>query len=61
MSIMVSYVNIFYVSKFAPSGLNLIESEVATKKLLFLGQLITEPKMTPLINKNLFDSRTKSF
>ena len=42
------------------SGLNSIESEVATKKLLFLGRLITEPKMTPLI-KNLFDSGTKSF
>ena len=42
------------------TGLNSIESEVATKKLLFLGRLITELKMTPLI-KNLFDSRTKSF
>ena len=59
--------HIFYVSEFTPgtlllklSGLNSIESEVATKKLLFLGRLITEPKMTPLI-KNPFDSRTKSF
>ena len=59
--------HIFYVPEFAPgplllklSGLNSIESEVATKKLLFLGRFITEPKMTPLI-KNLFDSRTKSF
>ena len=59
--------HIFYVPEFAPgplllklSGLNSIESEVATKKLLFLGRLITEPKMTPLI-KNLFDGRTKSF
>ena len=50
---------IFYVPEFAPgrlllklSGLNSIESEVATKKLLFLGRLITEPKMIPLI-KNL--------
>ena len=42
------------------SGLNSIESEVATKKLLFLGRLITEPKTTPLI-KNLFYIRTKSF
>ena len=42
------------------SGLNSIESEVATKKLLFSGRLITEPKMTSLI-KNLFNSRTKSF
>ena len=59
--------HIFYVPKFAPgplllklSGLNSIESEVTTKKLLFLGRLATEPKMTPLI-KNLFASRTKSF
>ena len=56
----------FYVPKFAPdplllklSGLNSIESEVATKKLLFLGRLITEPKVTPLI-KSLSDSRTKA-
>ena len=59
--------HVFYVPEFAPgplllklSGLNSIESEVAIKKLLFLGRLITEPKMSPLI-KNLFDSRTKSF
>ena len=43
--------NIFYVPNFAPcpllrklSGLNLIESEIAIKKLLFLGHLIKEPK-----------------
>ena len=59
--------HIFYVPQFAPgplllklSGLNSIESEEATKKLLFSGRLITESKMTPLI-KNLFDNRTKSF
>ena len=59
--------HIFYVPAFAPgplllklSGLNSTESEVATKKLKFLGRLITEPKMTPLI-KNLFDCGTKSF
>ena len=59
--------HIFYVPEFAPGplllkllDLNSIESEVATKKLLFLGRLIAEPKMTPLI-KNFFDSRTKSF
>ena len=59
--------HIFYVTEFAPdplllklSGLNSIESEVATKKILFSGRLITEPKMTQLI-KNLFDSRTKNF
>ena len=59
--------HIFYVPEFAPgplllkfSGLNSIECEVATKKLLFSGRLITEHKMTPLI-KDLFDSGTKSF
>ena len=59
--------HIFHVPEFAPGnlllkllGLNSIKSEVATKKLLFLGRLIAEPKMTPLI-KNFFDSRTKSF
>ena len=59
--------HILYVPEFAPgplllklSGLNSIESEVATKMLLFSGRLITEPKMTRLI-KNLCDSRTKSF
>ena len=41
-------------------GLNSIESEIAIKKLLFLGRLIKEPKMSPAV-KSLFDSRTKSF
>ena len=48
------------VPEFAPgplllklTGLNSIESEVTTKKLLFLGRLITEPKMTPLIAESL--------
>ena len=52
--------HIFYAPEFAPgrlllklSGLDSVESEVATKKLLFLCRLITEPIMTPLI-KNLF-------
>ena len=59
--------HIFCVPEFAPgslllklSGLNSTESEVANEKLLFLGRLITEPKMTSLI-KNLFDSGTKCF
>ena len=59
--------HIFSVPEFAPgplllkrSDLNSTESEIATKKLLFLGRLITEHKMTPLI-KNLFDSGTKTF
>ena len=56
--------HIFYVPELAPgplllklSGLNSVESEVDTRKLLFLGRLIREHKMTPLI-KNLFNSRT---
>ena len=59
--------NIFYVPKFASgpllqklSGLNSIESDIAIKKLLFLGCLIKEPKMSPVV-KSLLDSRTKSF
>ena len=58
--------HILYVPEFAPgpllpklSGLNSSEPEVATKKL-FLGRLITEPKVKPVI-KNLFHSRTKRF
>ena len=56
--------HIFHVHEFAPgllllklSGLNSIESEVAIKKLLFLGRLITKPKMSPLIK---FDSDISS-
>ena len=59
--------NIFYVPKFAPgplllalSCLNSVKSEIATRKLLLLGRLINEPKMSPAV-KSLFDSRTKSF
>ena len=59
--------NFFYVPKFAPgplllalSCLNSVESEIATRKLLLLGRLINEPKMSPAV-KSLFDSRTKSF
>ena len=42
------------------SGLNSIESELGIKKLLFLGRLIKEPKLSNAV-KSLFDSRTKSF
>ena len=42
------------------SGWNSIESEIAIKKLLVLGRLIKEPKMSPAV-KSLFDSRSKSF
>ena len=40
--------------------MNSIESEIAIKKLLFLGHLIKELKMSPAV-KSLFDSRTKNF
>ena len=46
--------NIFYVPNFAPirlilklSGLNSIESEIAQRKLLFSGRMVTENKLTP--------------
>ena len=42
------------------SGLNSIASEIAIKKLLFLGLLITEPNMAPTV-RNLFESRTESY
>ena len=58
---------IFYVPKFAPSlllrrlsGLDSIESEIALRKVLFLGRLITEPKMTESV-RSLFMSRAKSY
>ena len=58
--------HLFYVPSFAPdlfslkmSGLNSIESEIAIKKLLFLGRLITEPNMAPTV-RNLFESKTES-
>ena len=52
--------NIFYVPNFAPvrltlklSSLKCIESEIAMRKLLFLGRMITENKLTPAV-RNLF-------
>ena len=55
----------FYVPKFAPnlllqrmSGLNCIESEIALRKLLSLGRLITEPKMAQSV-RSLFMSKTE--
>ena len=62
--------HVFYVPEFAPkrlllklSRLNSIESEIALKKLLFLGPLITGQKMTPALqslielqSKSLFDA-----
>ena len=59
--------NIFYVPSFAHStlilklsGLNSIESEIDVKQLLFLGRLITEPKIA-IVVKNLFRSRAESY
>ena len=42
------------------SGLNSFASELAIKKLLFLGRLITEANMAPTV-RNLFESRTESY
>ena len=42
------------------SGFNSIASEIAIKKLLFLGHLITEPNMAPTV-RNLFKGRTESY
>ena len=59
--------NVFYVPKFASrqlllklSGLISIESEIALRKLLFLGRLLTEDKMAPVV-RNLFEIRTQSY
>ena len=59
--------NIFYLPSFAHgtlilriSGLNSIESEIDVKRLLFLGGLITQPKMSVAV-RTLFQSRTESF
>ena len=54
---------IFFVPKFAPNllilqlvGLNSVEPEINIRKLLVLGHLLTEPKMTFVV-KSLFQSR----
>ena len=59
--------NIFYEPNFALirlilklSGLNSIESEIALRKLLFLGRMITENNLTPTV-RNLFRYRVDSF
>ena len=56
--------NLFYVPIFAPSslllklsGLNSIEADI---DLMFLGHLITKPKMPPAV-RSLFSSRLDSF
>ena len=40
--------------------MNSIESETDVKRLLFLGRLITQPKMSVAV-RTLFQSRTESF
>ena len=67
MSAMVPQKNFFYVPTFAPirlilklSGLNSIESEIALRKLLFLGRMITENKLTLTVT-NLVHYRVDSF
>ena len=66
-SLLLKLENIFYVPSFAHStlilrlaGLNSIESEINVKRLLFLGRLITEPKMATAV-KNMFRSRAESY
>ena len=59
--------NLFFVPKFTPrhlllklSELNSVESEIALRKFLFLGRLITETKMAHVVRK-FFYTRAKSF
>ena len=59
--------NLFFVPKFTLkhlllklSELNSVESEIVLRKFLFLGRLITETKMAPVVRK-LFDTMAKSF
>ena len=59
--------NIFCVPNLAPdslplrlSGLNSIEAEIDLKKLMFLGRLVIEPKIAPVV-RFLFSSRVDSF
>ena len=42
------------------SGVNSVEFKIDVKRLLFLGRLITEPKMATIV-KNLFRSRAESY
>ena len=66
---------LFYVPDFVPlalllrlTDLNSIEAEIDMRKLLFLGRLVTEPKMAPSVRnllrsriESLFDKDVKSF
>ena len=42
------------------SGLNSVASEIAIKKLFFLGRMITEPNMAQTV-RNLFQCRAESY
>ena len=42
------------------AGLNSIEAEIDIRRLLFLGRLLTEPKMTFVV-KSLFQTRVTSY
>ena len=42
------------------SDLVSVATEISSRKLLFLGRLITEPNMAPVVG-NLSDSRTESY
>ena len=59
--------NVFCVPKFAPkqlllklSGFKSIEPEIALRRLLFLGRLLSEDKMAPVV-RELFEIRTNSY
>ena len=59
--------HIFYVPSITPgpillkmSGSNFVASEIAIKKLIFLGRLITEPSMAPTV-RNLFQCKAESY
>ena len=59
--------HILFVPSFTPSpillkmsGLNSVASEIAIKKLLFLGRLIIEPNMAPTV-RNLFQCRADRY
>ena len=59
--------NLLFVPKFTHkhlllklSELNSVDSEITLRNFLFLGPLITETKMAPVVRK-LFDTRAKTF
>ena len=59
--------NVFCVPGFASgrlllklSGLGSVESEIALRKLLFLGRLLAEDRVAPVV-RNVFEIRTQSY